>query len=145
LTGREVPKDHARAIQEIFAFKPESARPEDYNSAGRAQLPAEYSAWLLSNQNTSIPVLQSRANHLRILQPAPGSRYFLDPDIPANAQRLVLSAESSGSVEWKSASLDCRMDGDKATVMLREGRHEIIVRDKTTGETASTWIDVQPW
>jgi penicillin-binding protein 1C len=145
LTGREVPKDHARAIQEIFAFKPESARPEDYDSANRVRLPAEYSAWLLSNQNTSIPLLQSRANHLRILQPVPGSLYFLDPDIPANDQRLVLSAESSGSLEWKSASLDCRIDGDKATVILREGRHEIIVRDKTTGETASTWIDVQPW
>jgi len=81
LTGREVPKDHARAIQEIFAFKPESARPEDYDSANRVRLPAEYSAWLLSNQNTSIPLLHSRANHLRILQTGArqpvfsGSRY----------------------------------------------------------------------
>jgi hypothetical protein len=140
-----VPKDHARAIQEIFAFRPEFARPEDYDSANCVRLPAKYSAWLLSNQNTSIPLLQSRANQLRILQPAPGSLYLLDPDIPANDQRIVLSAESSGLLEWKSASLDCRMDGDKATVRLREGRHEIIVRDKTTGETASTWIDVQPW
>ena len=145
LTGREVPKDHARAIQEIFAFRPESARPEDYDSANRVRLPAEYSAWLLSNQNTSIPPLQSRTGRLRILQPVPGSLYFLDPDIPANDQRLVLSAESTGSLEWKSASLDCRVNGDKATVMLRAGRHEINVRDKTTGETASSWIDVQPW
>jgi penicillin-binding protein 1C len=145
LTGREVAKDHARAIEEIFAFRPEPARPEDYDSDNRVRLGAEYSAWLMSNQNTCLPLLQSRPNHLRILQPAPGSFYFLDPDIPANDQRLVLSAESTGSLEWKSTSLDCRVDGDKTTVVLREGRHEIIVRDKTTGETSSTWIDVQPW
>ncbi|MGA8478653.1 MAG: penicillin-binding protein 1C [Chthoniobacterales bacterium] len=145
LTGREVSKDRARASEEIFAFRPPLARPEDYDSANRVRLPAEYSAWLASNQNTSVPLLPSRAHRLRILQPASGSFYFLDPDIPANDQRLVLSAESSGSLEWKSASLDCRVEGDKVTVMLQEGRHEIIVRDKTTGETASTWIDVQPW
>jgi penicillin-binding protein 1C len=145
LTGREVAKDHARAVQEIFAFKPEPARAEDYDSADRVRLPAEYGAWLRSNQNTSVPLLQPRVDHLRVLQPAPGSRYFLDPDIPMNDQRIVLSAESIGSLEWNSASLDCRVDGDRATVMLREGRHEIIVRDKSTGETASTWIDVQPW
>jgi len=145
LTGREVAKDRARARKELFAFRPPLARPEDYDCANRARLPAEYSAWLASNQNTSVPLLPSRANRLRILQPAPGSFYFLDPDIPANDQRLVLSAESNGLLEWKSASLDCRVEGDKVTVMLQEGRHEIIARDKTTGETASTWIDVQPW
>jgi penicillin-binding protein 1C len=145
LTGREVPKDHVRAVEEIFAFRPELARPGDCDSSSRVQLPAEYSAWLASNQNTSIPLLQSPANHLRILQPAPGSFYFLDSDLPAKDQRLVLSAESSGSVEWKSASLDCHVDGDKVTVLLREGRHQIIAHDRTTGETASTWIDVRPW
>jgi penicillin-binding protein 1C len=145
LTGREVAKDRARASEEIFAFRPPLARAEDYDRANRVRLPAEYSAWLVSNQNTSVPLLPSRATRLRILQPASGSFYFLDPDIPANNQRLVLSAESSGSLEWKSATLDCCVEGDKVTVMLQEGRHEIIARDKTTGETASTWIDVQPW
>jgi penicillin-binding protein 1C len=145
LTGREVAKDHARATQEIFAFRPEPARVEDYDFASRVRLPGEYNAWLLSNQNTSIPLLPSPAHRLRILQPAPGSFYFLDPDIPRSDQRLVLRAESSGSLEWKSASLDCRVVGGKATVMVQEGRHEITARDKTTGETASTWIEVQPW
>jgi Penicillin-Binding Protein C-terminus Family len=145
LTGREVAKDRARASEELFAFRPPLARPEDYDCANRVRLPAEYSAWSASNQNTSVPLLPSRATRLRILQPAPGSFYFLDPDIPANDQRLVLSAESNGSLEWKSASLDCHVEGDKVAVMLQEGRHEIIARDKATGETASTWIDVQPW
>jgi penicillin-binding protein 1C len=145
LTGREVAAGQTRAVEEIFAFRPETARPEDYDSANRVRLPAEYDTWLQSNQNTSIPLLQLPAGHLRILQPAPGSFYFLDPDIPRNNQRVELRAESSGSLEWASASLDCRGDGKKATVLLQEGRHEITARDKTTGETASTWIEVQPW
>jgi penicillin-binding protein 1C len=145
LTGREVARDHTRAAQEIFAFRPEPARLEDYDFASRLRLPAEYSAWLLSDQNASIPLLPSQANRLRILQPAPGSLYFLDPDIPRSDQRLVLRAESSGALEWKSTSLDCRVVGGKETVVLQEGRHEITVRDKTTGETASSWIEVQPW
>jgi penicillin-binding protein 1C len=145
LTGRAVSKDHTRAVEEIFAVRPELARPEDYDSANRVRLPAEYSAWLESNQNTWLPLLRSPANHLHILQPVPGSFYFLDPDLPAKDQRLVLSAESSGSLEWKSNSLDCRVAGNKVTVLLREGRHEIIAHDRTTGETASTWIEVRPW
>jgi penicillin-binding protein 1C len=145
LTGREVAKDHARAVEEIFAFRPEPARPEDYDSADRVRLAAEYNTWLASNQNTSIPLLQLPAKHLQILQPAPGGFYYLDPDLPATDQRLALRAESSGSLEWKSPSLECGVDGATATVLLQEGRHEIIARDRTTGETASTWIAVRPW
>jgi penicillin-binding protein 1C len=145
LTGREVTKDNPRAVEEIFSSRPELARAEDYDSANRVRLPAEYQGWLESNQNTSIPVLRASTKSLRILQPAPGSFYFLDPDLPAKDQRLQLSAESSGSLEWKSPSLDCRVDDNKVTVLLREGKHEIVAHDTTTGETASTWIVVRPW
>jgi hypothetical protein len=31
------------------------------------------------------------------------------------------------------------------TVGLREGWHEIAARDTVTGETATTWIAVEPW
>jgi penicillin-binding protein 1C len=145
LTGRQVANDHARATEEIFAFRPEPARDDDYDTMHRVRLPAEYDAWLKSDQNTSIPVAQPTAKRLRILQPAAGSFYFVDPDLPAKDQRLYLSAESSGSLEWKSASLECRTEGDKTSILLREGRHEITAYDRTTGESDSTWIEVRPW
>ena len=145
LTGREVPQDHPRAMDEIFAFRPQPAQSTDYDSGDRVRLPAEYGAWLESSQNTSMPILRSPVNHLRILQPAPGSFYFLDPDLPGKDQRLLLSAESKGSVHWESSSLDCQMEAGKASVVLREGRHEITARDQITGEKASTWIEVRPW
>jgi hypothetical protein len=90
-------------------------------------------------------VAQPAAKRLRILQPAAGSFYFVDPDLPAKDQRLYLSAESSGSLEWKSASLECRNEGGKTSILLREGRHEIAAYDRTTGERASTWIEVRAW
>jgi penicillin-binding protein 1C len=145
LTGREVTKESARAVEEIFAFRPEPARSQDYDGMNRVRLPVEYRAWLESDQNTFITAAQATGKRLRILHPLPGSFYFVDPDLPAKDQRLYLSAESSGSLEWKSASLDCRTKGEKTSIVLREGRHEITAYDRTTGESASTWIEVRAW
>jgi penicillin-binding protein 1C len=145
LTGREVSPDRPRALEEIFAFRPSPAQATDYDSGNQVRLPVEYRSWLESSQNTSMPILRAPVNHLRILQPSPGSFYFLDSDLPGKDQRLLLSAESKGPVRWESASLDCHIDAGKATVVLREGRHQITACDQTTGEKASTWIEVRAW
>lgn len=57
----------------------------------------------------------------------------------------MLRAESTGPVEWRLETLDCRVNGSHVTAGLREGRHEIAARDTVTGETATTWIEVEPW
>jgi hypothetical protein len=100
-----------------------------------------------SDQNTLGSLLKGSklGKQLRILEPAPGALYYLDPDLPADDQRLRLRADGTGRIEWKSDTLECRSEGGGATVRLREGRHEIVARDITTGETASTWIEVEPW
>jgi hypothetical protein len=85
------------------------------------------------------------ANHLQILEPAPGALYYLDPDLPAKDQRLVLRADSTGQVQWSSPTLDCHAEGTQVTIGLREGRHEIAARDAVTGETGTNWIEVEPW
>ena len=147
LTGHRVSADQPRAVDELYAFPPQSARPEDYDSAGRVNLPEEYRAWLESDQNSYGDVLAgaSLAEHLRILEPASGAFYYLDPDLPQKDQRLVLRAQSTGQVEWSSPTLDCHVEGSRVTVGLREGRHEIGARDMVTGETRTTWIEVEPW
>ncbi len=147
LTGHRVPADQPRAVEEIYAFPPEPARPDDYDATGRVRLPAEYRAWAESDQNTLGDLLEGRrlAKHLRILEPASGGLYYFDRDLPAQDQRLVLRAESTGQIEWRSTTLDCQSAGNTVTVRLREGRHEITARDTITGETASTWIEVEPW
>jgi penicillin-binding protein 1C len=147
LTGHRVSADQPRAVEEIYAFPPEPARPDDYDATGRVRLPAEYRAWAESDQNTLGDLLEGRrlAKHLRILEPASGGLYYFDRDLPAQDQRLVLRAESTGQIEWRSTTLDCQSAGNTVTVRLREGRHEITARDTITGETASTWIEVEPW
>jgi penicillin-binding protein 1C len=147
ITGHRVSPDQPRAVEEIYAFAPEPARLEDYDSAGRVRLSEVYQAWIESDQNTLGGLLAGGrpANHLRILEPAPGALYYLDPDLPTKDQRLVLRAEATGQVEWSSPTLDCHAEGTQVTIGLREGRHEIAVRDMVTGETGTTWIEVEPW
>ncbi|MFY9988811.1 MAG: penicillin-binding protein 1C [Chthoniobacterales bacterium] len=147
LTGGRVSSDQPRAVQEIYAFPPEAGRPEDYDSAGRVRLPEEYQAWVESDQNTLGDLLAGnrQAKPLRIIEPAAGALYYFDQDLPTDDQRLVLRAQSTGPVEWKSETLECRAEGNQFTVALREGKHEISARDTMTGETTSTWIQVEPW
>ena len=147
LTGHRVSSDRPRAVQEIYVFAPEPARPEDYDSAGRVRLPEEYRAWVESDQNTLGDLLAGnrQVKHLRILEPAAGALYYFDRDLPANDQRLALRAESSGQVEWSSATLDIQSQGNQVTIGLQEGRHEIAARDTLTGETGKIWIEVEPW
>jgi penicillin-binding protein 1C len=147
LTGHRVSADQPRATEEIYAFPPEPALPEDYDSAGRVRLSEVYQVWIGSDQNTLGDLLTGGrpAKPLRILEPGPGALYYLDPDLPAKDQRLVLRADSTGQVQWSSPTLDCQAEGTQVTIGLREGRHEIAARDAVTGETVTTWIEVEPW
>jgi penicillin-binding protein 1C len=147
LTGHSVSSDQPRAVQEMYAFAPEPACPQDYDTAGRVRLREDYRGWVESDQNTLGDLLagRSQTKHLRILEPATGALYYRDPDIPERDQRLALRAESTGHIEWSSSTLDCRAEGGRVTVGLREGRHQITVRDTATGETKTTWIEVDPW
>jgi penicillin-binding protein 1C len=147
LTGHRVSADRPRATEEVYAFPPEPAHPEDYDSAGRVRLSEVYRAWIESDQNTLGDLLAGGrpAKHLQILEPAPGARYYFDPDLPAKDQRLVLRADSTGQVQWSSPTLDSQAEGNQVTIGLREGRHQIAARDTVTGETGTIWIEVEPW
>jgi penicillin-binding protein 1C len=147
LTGHRVSSNQPRAVQEIYAFAPEPSRPDDYDSDGRVRLPEEYRDWVESDQNTLGDLLagNKQVKHLRILEPPAGALYYFDRDLLANNQRLLLRADSTGQVEWSSPTLDIRSQGNQVTIGLQEGRHEVTVRDMVTGETSTTWIEVDPW
>lgn len=147
LTGHRVSADQLRAVQETYTFPPEPCRPEDYDAAGRVRLPEEYRNWVESDQNTLGDLLAGnmQARHLRILEPGGGAHYYFDRDLPAKDQRLALRAESTGPVEWSCKTLNCRTQENRTTVEIQEGRHQIVARDRATGETATTWIDVEQW
>ena len=146
LTGRLAPAGRPGGIDEKCLKMPEAARADDYDAAGRVRLSAEYGPWLESTQNTlgSLVTLATSTPELRIIQPTPGSTYFLDGDLPPDSQWIPLRAEACGEVRWSCDSLPFKSTNGVARVQIREGHHIIVATD-TAGHQASTWIEVKPW
>lgn len=146
LTGRLAAGGDSGAVMEKCLWAPESAHAIDFDVQGRVVLPAEYAPWINSSQNTlgSLVTCATNAPELRILQPPPGATYFLDPDLPANAQWVALRAVAPGDIAWSCDSLPCEQAGNRQRVqLLKAGKHVITARDTTTGRTVETWIDVR--
>jgi len=145
LLGRVVPADFPGAVSEKCVRVPEPASSANFDQSGRVVLPPEYAGWVSNphcslNGRVSVP---AGNRLLHILQPAPGTVFFLDPNLPADRQRITLEVDAAGPVEWLSPDLG-RLASAKATkVRLREGIHKISAHDPFTGQTATTWIEVK--
>jgi penicillin-binding protein 1C len=144
LTGKKVADARAGTVLEKCLTQPPLEKSSDYDAEGRIVLPADYASWLRSTQNTlgDLVVCDQEATRLRIVKPAPGTIFFLDPDIPAVDQRITLRAEGR-SVEWSSDLLERNLIGGSQRAQLRAGRHVISARDSATGAVAQTWVDVR--
>jgi len=144
LTGKRVSADRAGSVLEKCLTLPPPEEPRDYDAEGRVVLPVDYAAWLRSAQNTlgDLVSCDEHARHVRIVKPADGSVFYLDPDLPMEEQCVTLRAEAPAGVEW-SSDMFARVDVLSPRVRLREGRHLISARDPETGETAEVWIEVR--
>ncbi len=144
LTGHLAASASPNAVSEIFAHDPPPESPADYDAQGRVVLAPEYREWLDGPQNGlgDMAACAESPGKLRIVSPAPGTVYFLDPDLPAAAQRIPLRAEGGGDIHWSSATLECNTAEPHKTAALREGAHTIT--GETAGQTATTWIVVRP-
>ncbi len=145
LTGREVAQNRGGALSEKCMWKPEPERAGDYDAAGRVVLPRDYASWLESAQNGlgNLVVCEKSAAHLRIIAPAPGTVFFLDPDLPAVDQKISVRAEARGAIEWSGDLCSAEAKGTGFRLQLQKGVHVISARDSTTGDIAQTWIDVR--
>lgn len=130
LTGHAIAATHPAAVREIFQHAPAPESPRDYDQLGRILLRPEYREWLSGPQNGlgDLAACAPPPGELRILSPAPGTVYFLDPDLPADTQRIPLVAESSGKIEWSCDTLECEASGLRPGAFLREGTHTITGR-----------------
>ncbi len=140
LTGRLAANNQPGSIDEKCLWPPKASRPDDFDEQGRVVLPNEYAAWLASRQNAlgDLVTCATAASNLRVLQPKPGTVYYLDPDLPATSQRIRLCAEAPGKIDWSSETLMIESDG----IQLRPGRHVLTATDSDTGRRAETWIEV---
>ena len=138
--------------EKFRAWNVPKADLDRYDSLGRVRLPPIYGNWLESRENwlgetafvengttESLPAL-------RIVSPLPGTVVYLDPDLPYRGSRLpvIASGTSAGSdVVWSSATLRVAQLPTGPHAILREGRHQLMVRDPGTGLTRETWLEVR--
>jgi penicillin-binding protein 1C len=149
LTGHQVAEDHPGAVREKCLAPPPLAIAGDYDEAGRVVLPPIYSGWLASSQNAlgSLATSSSSSSSssssapapLEIIEPPAGSLFYLDPDLPRETQCIPLRAATALPLEWTSSTLTLTA----SRARLAEGRHELTVREPSTGRIASTWIEVK--
>jgi penicillin-binding protein 1C len=146
LTGHRVAAGTAGAVLEKCLHEPPPEQPHDYDSEGRVLLPAEYNAWLASPQNSlgSLVAAGGESPELRIVRPAAGAVYFLDPDLPAAQQNVTLVAHAGSEIDWSSETLALSREGAATRIRLQEGTHTLTARERSTGRTAQTWIEVRP-
>ena len=145
LTGHSVPATHPSAIREIFFHKPIPESPSDYAPSGQVLLPPVFGDWYESSQNGlgNLAVCESAISAPCITYPAPGTIFYIDPDLPASSQKIALRSDSKRPLEWRSATLSIESDADMARTTLREGRHEITARAPDCKTPAVTWIEVR--
>jgi penicillin-binding protein 1C len=147
ITGKLVQANFPGAVKEKFlaGSLPEKESPNDYDAGGRIRLDPEYREWLASAANESSGKFASSppANgYLSVVSPLPGNVYYLDPDLP-QSDELPLKANGTGPFTWESPTLECGTKAGGPVVYLREGRHEITLRNLETGARAETWIMVK--
>jgi penicillin-binding protein 1C len=151
LTGRAAHPSGARET-EVFLHgaRPSPAQSHDHASDGTVRLPSLYRDWFHSADNRLGHRVQlantsadgsAGASTLRILTPQPGSVYFLDPDLPADAQRIRLNASEVAVWSCPTLKLETRATGFQA--LLSVGRHHLRAVDATSTLSAETWIEVR--
>ncbi|MBI5388025.1 MAG: transglycosylase domain-containing protein [Verrucomicrobia bacterium] len=142
----EAPQALNSVIEKFLAHAlPGTESPDDYDSAGRVRLAAEYRDWLASGANWlgTAAVAVEPAPTLRIVSPLPGTVFYLDPDLPDSGRRIRLRAEGRGELRWESDSVDCRVELGAAVARLSKGRHRLVVQEPATGARRETWIEVK--
>jgi penicillin-binding protein 1C len=146
LTGHRVSQPTAFSRREKFLAEhlPPEESPLDFDAEGRIRLPARYAAWLAGAGRALAHRAAACAarGHLRIAQPAPGTVFVIDPDLPGSAHARLI-AEGAAGVRWESASLDISTDADGARALLRPGEHQIGAIDPATGHRIETWVRVK--
>lgn len=132
---------------------PPPPAPDQYDDQGRVNLPNQFADWLLSRDNwlggqvalaPPQSPLNAREKALRIISPLSGATFLLDPDLPDGGEILPLRANRpDDQVDWSSETLAISKLAGRTTLRLKPGRHEIRVREKSSGENHVVRIEAR--
>lgn len=127
---------------------PPIATAEDYDADGRAVLPPEYARWIAQGEHWLTGLVVAGASGKtslppRILSPANGTVFVLDPELPDRGGRLLLRAAGAGGMRWSSRTLAITLENGLSYARLTPGVHELRVADETSGAESITRVEVQ--
>ncbi len=150
-TGKLVPPGAGPAkVRDLTttARMPMPATSADYDAEGRALLDASYREWYGSRYNLRLPELALDAGRtatepLRVITPADGATFLLDPEIPSGSDRLRPVTNLPGTAEWRSATLAIEPGAPEPVIRLRPGTHILTARDPRTGVERTVTIHVR--
>ena len=134
-------------VTELFLAEnlPPMESDSDYAAAGRILLGPEYAGWLRSadnNRGASVALASlSPSSTVRVISPLPGSKYYIDPDLPGSGRMIPLQLNVSVQARWSSDTLQCLDENGAGYAFLKPGRHRLFA--ELDGRQMETWIDVE--
>ena len=119
-----------------------AAAPSDYDSTGRALLPAIYADWFVSVHNLRRHELALDAATelpLEILHPRYHATLLLDPEIPGSGATLRLRSNLPQHTDWSSRTLAIQA----GIARLTPGKHTVTATDRRNGNEQHVTIIVK--
>ena len=152
-TGKQpgnTPLRHTPASRELAPADhlPAMASTGDYDADGRARLDAEYAEWFASPQNRrrhqlSLASTAESPLTLRVITPADGATFLIDPDIPSGSSRLRPVTNLPGTAVWSSPTLSIEPGTPEPVVHLAPGTHTLTATDPRNGQVITRTIHVR--
>ncbi|MCB1130925.1 MAG: transglycosylase domain-containing protein, partial [Verrucomicrobiae bacterium] len=148
--GKRVPPGTPGAVTDLVPASrvPQNAVPADYTADGKARLDATYAAWFESAQNArrsefDLALTTTFPEPLRILAPADGTTFLLDPEIPSGSDRLRPVTNLPGTARWSSPTLRIEASTPEPVVHLAPGTHTLTATDPRTGQETAVTVHVK--
>lgn len=127
---------------------PPFASAADYDSTGKAWIDGIYQSWFESSHNSRRGELALRdapavVERLKIITPANGATYLLDPEIPSGSDKLRPVTNIPGTARWSSPSLHIEEATPEPLIHLTPGTHTLTATDPRTGEEHPVTLHVK--
>ena len=127
---------------------PPAASPADYDASGKVWLDPLYAAWFDSPHNLrrgelALNPQPTRLEPLRIITPADGVTFLLDPEIPSGSDRLRPVTNLPGTARWSSPTLVIDPATPEPVIHLAPGTHTLTATDPRTGVSQHITLHVK--
>lgn len=120
----------------------------DYDGSGRSFLDPAYAEWFNGKHNLRHSELaldpgKPALEPLRIIAPANGATYLLDPEVPSGTNRLRPVTNLPGIAEWHCETLQIEKAAPEPFIHLKPGNHLLTATDPRTGAKHEIKIQVK--